>query len=232
MKKIVALLSVIILFSCGNDTDKLIVKGKIKGLKKGTVYLKKNNDTTTVTVDSLLINGDAEFTLKSEIDTPEVFYLYLNKQTGEENRITFFGDKGITQIETTLKNFPFDAKINGSKQQVLLNDYLVMMSKFNSKNLDLIKENFDAQRNNDTLVRQKTLELSDKLLKQKYLYTINFAMTNKDSEVAPYLALTEIYNANIKWLDSINNSLTKEVKSSKYGIELQQFIEKIKAEEQ
>ena len=60
------------------------------------------------------------------------------------------------------------------------------------------------------------------------LTKINFALNNKDSEVAPYLALTEIYNAQIKYLDTINTSLTPEVKTSKYGKKLQLFIDNIK----
>ena len=53
-------------------------------------------------------------------------------------------------------------------------------------------------------------------------------MNNRESEVAPYLALSEIYDANVKWLDTINNSLTPKIKGSKYGKELQIFIDKIK----
>tara|TARA_R110002033_G_scaffold1173_5_gene11021 strand:- start:1167 stop:1322 length:156 start_codon:yes stop_codon:yes gene_type:complete len=50
--------------------------------------------------------------------------------------------------------------------------------------------------------------------------------------VAPYLALTEIYNAQVKYLDTISNSLTPKVKDSKYGKELQSFIKTIKNTEQ
>jgi len=60
---------------------------------------------------------------------------------------------------------------------------------------------------------------------------VNFALNNKDSEVAPYLALTEIYNAKINLLDTINNSLTPKVKASKYGKDLQAFVDNIKATE-
>ena len=62
------------------------------------------------------------------------------------------------------------------------------------------------------------------------MYTINFAINNKDSEVAPYLALSEIYDANIKYLDTINNQLTPKVKASKYGKQLQDYINKRKAQ--
>ena len=106
------------------------------------------------------------------------------------------------------------------------------MSKFINRNLELIKENFEAYKANDTALADKTRKMHEGLEKRKYLYTVNFAINNKDSEVAPYLALTELYNANIKLLDTINNSLTPKIKSSLYGEKLQAFVEKIKAEEQ
>src|SRR5690606_41351848 len=106
-----------------------------------------------------------------------------------------------------------------------------MMSKFNNKNLELIKAHVDALKENDTLLASEKETAFKSLQKKKYLYTTNFALNNKNSEIAPYLALTELYDANIKLLDTINNVLTKEVKSSLYGKNLQQLIEIIKTEE-
>ncbi len=231
MQKLLVLLGLLLIFSCGNDNDKLIVKGNIKGLKKGTIYLKKAKDSTLVTLDSVTINGNSQFELKSKIDIPELYFLYLDKNDNEDERISFFADKGITEINTSLENFVYGAKIKGSKQQEVLEEYLTMMSKFNDKNLELIKENFDASVANDTALANKTKKMHDGLLRRKYLYTVNFAINNKDSEVAPYLALTELYNANIKLLDTINNSLIPPIKSSLYGKKLHAFVSKIKVEE-
>tara|TARA_R110000868_G_scaffold1389_23_gene10830 strand:+ start:176 stop:832 length:657 start_codon:yes stop_codon:yes gene_type:complete len=217
--------------SCGKEQHDLTVKTNIKGLKKGTVYLKKIKDTALITVDSIIINGDSEFELYSDLESPEVFFLYLDKNSSENDRILFFADKGTTEINTTLKNFVFDAKIKGSAQQKVWEDYRLIMSRFNERNLDLIKENFEAQKNNDTSKFKSIQKEFDNLLKRKYLYTVNFALNNKNSEVAPYLALTEIYNAQVKYLDTINSSLTPEVKTSKYGKELQSFIDSIKSNE-
>ena len=61
-------------------------------------------------------------------------------------------------------------------------------------------------------------------LSSKYLATVNFALNNKDKEVAPYLLLTEIYDANIKYLDTVYTSLTPKIKDSKYGTLLESFI--------
>lgn len=231
MRNILLLALTLIIASCSSKEHDLTVKANIKGLKKGTVYLKKVKDTALVTVDSLTINGNSEFELYSDIESPEVFFLYLDKNSGEGDRITFFADKGITEINTTLKNFVFDAKINGSKQQKTYEDYLSILARFNDKNLELIKESFEAQKNGDTATYRSLQNEYNNLLKRKYLYTVNFALNNKDSEVAPYLALTEIYNAQIKYLDTINTSLTPEVKNSKYGKKLQAFVDRIKKEE-
>lgn len=232
MKKTLFLLVLIFLtIACSKRQPDLTVKGKIEGLKKGTIYLKKANDSLLINVDSLVINGNSEFELYSDLESPELFILHLNKNSAEDERISFFADKGITEINTTLKNFAFDAKISGSEQQKVYEEYKTLISKINGLNLDLIKENFDAQKENKLEKLDSIQAKYNNNIKRKYLYTVNFALNNKDSEVAPYLALTELYNAKIKFLDTINNSLSQKVKSSKYGKELQSYIDEIKATE-
>lgn len=231
MKYLLLLLSVFLMLSCGEKQHDLTVKGQIEGLKKGTIYLKKVNDSLLINVDSLVVNGSSEFELHGDLDSPEVFFLYLDKNSAENDRITFFADKGITEINTSLKNFVFDAKINGSKQHKKLEEYRTIISRLNGHNLDLIKENFEAQKAGDSAKLDTIQKRYDNIIKRKYLHAVNFALNNKDSEVAPYLALTEIYNANIRLLDTINNSLTPKVKDSKYGKELQRYIDDIKASE-
>ena len=228
MKKLSLLIILLLIFSCAKESRDLTVIANIKGLKKGNVYLKKVKDTVLVTVDSVNVNGDSKIQLTSDLKSPEVFFLYLDKNNSEDDRITFFAEKGVTEINTTLKNFVFDAKITGSKQQKVLEKYRLMMSKFNERNLNLIKENFEAQKDGDSSKYNTVQKDLDNLLKRKYLYTVNFALNNKDSEVAPYLALSEIYNAQVKYLDTIHSSLTSEVKNSLYGKELKAYIEKIK----
>lgn len=231
MKKLALLVLLVFIVSCAKETPDLIVKGTIKGLKKGTVYLKKEKDTSIIVVDSLIINGNPDFELHSDLESPEIFFLYLDKNSSENDRIAFFADKGITEINTSMKNFVNDAKINGSAQQKIWEEYKRMTIKFNEQNLDLIKENIESQQAGDTSKISKTQIDYDNYLKRRYLYTVNFALNNKNSEVAPYLALTEIYNANINLLDTINKSLSPEVKASKYGKELQIFVDSIKFEE-
>ncbi len=228
MKKLSAFaILIIILISCTSKQGNMTVKGNIKGLKKGTVYLQKVEDAALVIVDSVVIDGNSEFTLVDNIISPEVYYLTLDKKSNEH--ITFFGDKGEITINSKLEKLVYSAKIKGHKNQNLLEQYNKMIKKFNDKQLDLIKANFEAQRDKDLEMVEEISKKEKSLLKRKYLYTVNFAVTHSKNEIAPYLALTDLYNANVSLLDTINKSLSKKVKKSKYGIELQKYIDTIKS---
>jgi hypothetical protein len=70
-----------------------------------------------------------------------------------------------------------------------------------------------------------------RLVRRRVLYTTNFALTNADFEAAPYIALTEMYDASIKMLDTVNVSLTPKIKNSVYGKQYQEYLDAIKAKE-
>ena len=176
---------IILIVSCAKKQPDLVVKTHIKGLKKGTVYLKKVQDTSFITLDSILITGNPEFELHGQIDSPEVFYLFLNKNTNEDDAIAFFADKGITEINTTLKNFSFDAKIKGSKQQETWEEYQTMIAKLNNRNLELIKEEFEAKKDSDSIKLNAVDKEYNSLLNRKYLYAVNFAINNTVSAQTP-----------------------------------------------
>lgn len=226
LNKVLSLLILVALaVSCGKSSnDNFTLKGSVKGLKKGVVYLQKDGDSSIVDLDSMVISGQSEFTLHTHIDEPILLYLKLFKNDGAEHYIPFFADKGVTEITTSLKGFNYNSEIKGSKQQELLKEYLSVLSRYNDKNLDIIEESFKAREKNDSIAVDSLNRLADHLIKRKYAYTIQFAMNNKDSEIAPYLALYETRNANPVYIDSIYNSLNPEIKNSLYGKKLSEVI--------
>ena len=231
MKKIISCIVLVgLLISCGkNKTGSMVVNGNINGLKKGTVYLQKFVDTLLVAVDSVKINGVNNFVLVDDIESPEMYFLTLDKK--EDEKIPFFGEKGTLTITSKLEKLLFSAKITGSKNQELLDEYKSMIQQFRGKELDFYKDKFEALKNNDEALLLKIENEEKNLVKRKYLYTTNFALLHSDKEVAPYIALTELYNANFTLLDTVNKSLTQEIKISKYGLELDKFITEIKDNE-
>jgi hypothetical protein len=232
MKKIIAVLAVsIILFACSSEKDgDMVVKGHIKGLKKGTLYLQKINDTAVVSVDSVAVFGDGNFRVTDNVISPEIYYLTFKGNTADK-RILFFGNKGTITINDNMDTFGFDPEIIGSENQLVFNKFLKINDQFKNQRLQFIKKEFDAakSKNSDSIDKVKTD--FKRMIRRKYLFTANFALTNSDSEAAPYIALTELYDANIKLLDTINKALSVKVRKSKYGKRLDTYVSKIKNKE-
>lgn len=233
MKRIIFLVVCgVLLNACSTTTNNnMIVNGNIKGLKKGTLYLQHIPDSTLVTVDSVVIDGSGNFELGAKIESPEVFYLYLDKKDNNElnDRITFFGEEGTISVTTTWDNFDYNAKIEGSATHEKLEEYQEIMSKFNKKNLEIISASYTPSIRDNEDALDSIRAVSDKNILRGYLFAINFAMNNKDSYIAPYIGVTEVADANVKLLDSIYNNLTPAIASSKYGKKLQTLIASKKA---
>ena len=234
MKKSGLLLLILLaVAACSEQENNLTLQGKVQGLKKGILYLQKIEDSSLVTLDSVVVKGNESFLFETYIDGPQALYLYLNKVDNNQfdDRVLFFAEPGEMVLNTTLQNFETDVVVEGSENQKKLVEYRQMMQRFNNKNLELIKQNLEAQQRNDTVKAESTAGEYDNLLRRRYLFTVNYALNNKDLEVAPYLAISEVYDANIKFLDTIYTSLTPKVKESKYGKSLEKFIQERKLEE-
>ena len=85
MKQIIVILTALLFFSCGNEpTHDFTLKGSVKGLKKGTVYLQRQNDLVMETIDSLQVNGSPNFELHAILGEPEILFLKLDKNDNDE----------------------------------------------------------------------------------------------------------------------------------------------------
>ena len=232
---IILLLLVLSCISEGvNDMGTIEVKGSIEGLRKGTLYLQKIRDSILIDLDSVVLKGSSDFKLKTKINSPEIFYLYLDKKDGDtlNDRIRFFGEKGTVEINTLLKTYESSAKISGSENHLLLEEYLTFIRKFDQENLKLVKVYFNELRENNVSKKLDSIQKKmDNLLLRRYLFTLNFASTNSNREIAPYLLLTEVNDTSLKLLDSVMVKLSSEVKLSKYGKDLQVLIDRRKKEE-
>ena len=122
MKKalFIALLFVTVSSCISESKNKMFVKGNIKGLKKGTLYLQKQIDSLVLSVDSLSVNGKSEFLLSDIISSPEMYYLTLKNS---DKQIAFFGEKDTITIDSNLDKFDLRAKITGSENQDKLKNF-------------------------------------------------------------------------------------------------------------
>jgi hypothetical protein len=234
-KSIIVLLSIVVFASCSEkkSTKNFVLTGNIKGLKKGTLYIQRINDTVLVAIDTIKINGDSHFTSEFDLQSPEMLYLFLDRGVSNsvDNNISFFAEKGNMDIQTSLDFFTADVKITGSKNQALYDEYKKVVSRFVDQDLDLIEKRINALKDNKIEEATRIEEEQKGILKRKYLYTTNFAVNHGDYEVAPYVALAEIYDINLKYMDTIQKSMTPKVAKSLYGKKLTDFIAARKRDE-
>lgn len=232
MKKLIAICAFSILaFACSSKKEgNMIVKGQIKGLKKGKLYLQKMKDTVLVSVDSMALLGDDKFILADNVTSPEMYYLTFDGNTNEKS-LMFFGEEGEITINDNIEEFGFKPEIKGSKNQEVMDKFRDIDRKFKDQRLEFLKKDLEArQAKDEELLKQLEIDYK-KMIRRRFLFSTNFAIANADSEAAPYIALSELYDANIMLLDTINNSLSDKVKNSNYGKRLQKFVSNIKSKE-
>lgn len=221
MKKYL-LIFIIIISSCSPNNN-FQLNGNIKGLKKGTVILTKSIKGAEVTLDSINLNGTSKFTLGSYLNEPEVLKIKLTQSGIHNDEIEFFADKGITNFKTNLKRFSYESNFDGSDQQKKLDDFKTMLTRFKEENLNLIKNQIEFSGNQEKLniINRELINLK----KREMYFIINFSINNSDSEISPYIAGKFLNDANQKYLDTIYNSLSKNIKDSKYGVLLEGIID-------
>ncbi len=228
MRYLLPLFLMCLLISCGNtssETNEMNLSGTIQGLKKGTLLLQTATDSTYETIDSLRINGEESFQFTTQVENPQVYYLYLREQDGAfKERITFFGEPGDIVVSTSLSKFGIDQKISGSENQAIYEDYKKLSKRFTDRNLELIEQLLLAQKDGKDSLSEALQRQQQRNMSSKYLATVNFARNHNDSEVAPYIMLSEAYDIRTKYLDTVYNHLTPNIQNSKYGKALQALI--------
>ena len=218
----------LLLAACSGDSSReLIVEGRVKGLKKGTLYLQQVQDSSLVTLDSMPVGDEGEFRLKGEIDDPDLFYLYLNKADNNEmnDRIVFFAAPGVVKINTRWNAFEGDAEIEGTELQEQYREYRRTQSRYHVQELEVVRAMAGLSLPQDSTALDSLQTVSDRIVLRSYLYALNFALNNKNSYLAPYVAYTEVSDANPKYLDSIYKALDPKVAESKYGKKLKELLE-------
>lgn len=232
--KILTVVTLISSCNTKNDTFNTVINGNISGLRKGVLYLKKVEDTLFVVKDSIKFYGNENFKLQLNIPHPDVYHLHLDKNDGVEfNDMVevFLEPNSEISITSTVDKFAEKIKISGSKNHNSFQTFNNIRNKFNLKQLKLTERLYlQASKKNRDSVKIIKNQLS-KLVKNKYLYATNFALQNNNLDVAPFIAIRELNDAKIHYLDTIYNSLSAEIKKSYHGDRLRNLINSRKIDE-
>lgn len=220
-------LLLVLLFSSCSKTEKFndfSLMVEVNGLKKGTLYLEKFNNSTLYKIDSAFFNGNNSVEFKGKIEGPEIMIISLTYENeSKPKQFPFFVESSDMIVKTRLKDFGYKVYSKGSKNDSIYREYLDINKKFNNEKLDLISKSLEYQKlkNNDSVTLY-----DDKLLiinKRQFLHNANFALRHSGYTIAPYIAVTDLRES-ITILDTIYKSLDEGVKKSKYALELKSLI--------
>jgi len=225
---LIILIIILSLVACNQQKNKpnLFLEGKVSDLKIGKIYLQGVKDSTIVNIDSASFDGSSEnFKLKAQLEEPELMLLLLKKHNNEDYMevINFFAEEGNYEVDAKVTDFTKAKITTSSENHQKLEEIKKSVKRFNDQDLDLIKEEFELKNQNKNLDdfenKKKSME------RRRYLYMVNFALQNKHLEIAPFIILSEASELNMKYLDTVYNSLDEHIKLSKYGKELKDLVE-------
>ena len=221
-----AVVIVLLVFSSCAPEHEMKLTGSVDGLKKGTLILQKIEDTLLVSVDSIQMTGDETFEFSVSVPSPQLHYLYLRLKNGDllDERIPFFAEEGELTISTTLEKFGSDYTVTGSANQEKLEEYKKLMQRYADKNLDIVSLKLKALAEKNDSVYNALEKQEEGVLRNKYLASVNYALTQKDLEIAPYIMAYETKGLTQKYLDTVYKALPQNIKDSKYGKDLESLL--------
>lgn len=192
---------------------KLLVNGKIKGLKEGALVTITDVNRPTDTIAKAKVKNGV-FVLRSELKEP----VLLNLNMGNGKTVMTFLDNSSVKVTGDIAHLP-QLKISGSK---LNNDFIDFKKTFDPLFEKLMKINQELQMGH----RSDSLAMAMNTMKDKIQSTIDdFIKKRKASAVSTFLlAATIQLNENILLTEQRVNSLKPSALENMYGIYLKETI--------
>ena len=223
--KLYYILFLLFIIGCVDESQKSTINLDVKGLKKGTLVLKKLSDSSFVKLDSFIVNSGDKINFSVLLDQPEMLFIDLKLNEGSDIKtLNFFAEKSKIDIVTNLENFGYELVVKGSKNDSIYRNYISLNKKFNDQKLDLFKRSFEKSKSNDLDSLKIIEDLVVNINKRQFLHNANFAVRSSEFEISPYIALTDLYESK-KILDTVYKSLSARIKNSKYAKQLKSIID-------
>jgi peroxiredoxin len=197
------------------QTNGFTISGNVTGVADGTVKITSTQDANVV-VASTDIKGGV-FTLNGSIPEPGLYWLVIGSEQPqyiylENNKITVRGTKA------DIKNL----KIEGSASQ---KDFTEFQKTFNPLIGELNALAAQLQKEGNEKKKDGLLAQYDSVVKKINKEVDHFVTTKKSSYVSPFvLFVTAQLNENPSLMEAYYNNFTEEVRNSKIGKSLAEYI--------
>ena len=89
--KLYYILFLLFIIGCVDESQKSTINLDVKGLKKGTLVLKKLSDSSFVKLDSFIVNSGDKINFSVLLDQPEMLFIDLKLNEGSDIKtLNFF----------------------------------------------------------------------------------------------------------------------------------------------
>ena len=206
----------IILTSCSSEKEKLIIEGKISGVKNSKIYLSTVEEGKIIDSANII---DGEFKLQTYLDATEEMSIILGNKNSE-NKFYFISEPTHILFTSSKDKFEFNGRIQNSN---LYSDYKKLnnqINQFDEKDIEMLAEQIEISINGDQNKYDYINEQRLKLNQKKILFIVNYAMSNASDPLSAFISYKYQENINKKYLEKIYENLSDEVKDSYYGNKL------------
>ena len=224
MKKLLSFLLIVIVFgSCSNNANQFQITGTLDNAPEGWVMLAKVVDGNLVNFDSIQPEKGS-FAFKGEIELPEIYFLVFPEGSG---RIQVFTEPGKITVSGNLE----EPKIEGSKSQVLLDQFQAVLNKNNEKRNTIYADYQQAQSIGDTTTMAAIEAQFNEIDETEVAYILDFAKTNTTSVVAPHVMQRYSYYYELSDLEDVFSTFDPSIENSKYYKNLNETIQTLRSVE-
>ena len=210
MRLTLFLISILLLFGCGQKRNNKKIYGRLRNAEKSWIYLQKISELGDVTIDSVMSSSDGSFEMTNPSTSPEFYILRTNS-----TNLIFLVLKSGENVEVNgdAKNLESTYKVRGSKDSELIQK-LRSRDKILSDSLNKAYEILRAENpeNKDSLGMKLQQIYTDAM----EAYASNFIKNNLSSLVS--LSATKFINqqAALALLNTLKDTLAKKYPDNKY----------------
>ena len=161
-KLLIQILTLTILISCSTSGDKEFkINGKVDGLSKGKVILKKRGDNGFFVIDTAVII-EGEFQFIQPWQQPEAYYMKIE----EYDPIIFLAGDNDVKIDVNIDNTD-GAVITGSVAQDQYMSYKNSVADIDSQMDELYNHYKEARKNDNMAIADSLDKMMDDLYEEK-----------------------------------------------------------------
>lgn len=220
MKKLLYFLAAgLILASCSGNKEQFTLRGEIKGVDTGMVFLQKFNADSWQKIDSVKLEKGS-FAFKGQIGSPEMWFVAM---PARQVFVPVFMEPAKIKVEIYADSMD-KSVITGSATHDTYQQFMKINGEINKKMETVYQEWKEAKKAQDSAAMKRTDSISNTLDQELKKALVDFAKAHSASVVAPYIVMRNSWQFELPDLEGIVATFDTTLNKSVYTQALKERI--------